>query len=778
MLLFSLVHRCAVRASCKALTATTVTTALSPGSTATLQGASSSAAPASGRTEAIERLSNEVFGRGNQHLKNVETLASLPEGLQSFPEVCFIGKPNCGKSSLISCLLHNRRLGKAGATGGTTRLLQFFNVGDALLLVDTPGYGGWRGRQLAQPLATQANAFAILFRYLALRNGSNLKRVYWLMEASARTPMSFQPRDEELLSFLARERIPFSVVLTKNDRHWRHCAEMQRKTDLVRKDGLVHPPVPQPEGEEGGVPHVARPEDGVERNVREVFDFLGTDAVPVLGVSANRLQPDRSRNLELLQHDLVHYCVQDLAPSEELSFRNLHRLSYAPPAADRIQEVQLRYPVEAFVVPRDNNMSLARMVERHEAAKAHYLANSQSAQHLTAKDVAVCHLGSVAKLQAVAASDREEQERIAEVLPATTFLYDAASSSALTAVLPATSAASQDTTAAQESLLRARNRLAADAVPGRSEADAERGHSPVACDVAKRAGARLAVAEALRSFRARPSLSAASQREDASLSAALDEAWNAGLSEGGEDGCALAAVPDRTTTAVVPPLLPTPLPPGLLADASPQYRPNAVVLQERRLTLLALPTLLDPEAHYVAAVDGTLIPRSMISLSVEQLAVSKEDELAHFATKSGAGAYEELLLLDHNAGGADADLFTETSNLARLPEEAQMRLFEARQYRTRSAARQQEKRLLAKYLERRRKERSVDMQAEGYMCPWLGQSGSRSAVHGVAASHSGTGQGGAVMRDLKASGFGGKSFSARTARHNGRATKKTGFWAA
>ncbi|GET91648.1 hypothetical protein, conserved [Leishmania tarentolae] len=726
------------------------------------------------RAEALENLSNEVFGRGNRHLKNVETLTALPEGLHSFPEVCFIGKPGCGKSSLISCLLHNHRLGKAGATAGTTRLLQFFNVGDALLLVDTPGYGGWRGRQVGQRLAEQANAFSILFRYLALRNGSNLKRVYWLMESSAQTPVSFQPRDEELLTFLSRERIPFSVVLTKIDRHWRHYAEQQRTTERIGKDGFVHPRHRRPKAQDQVLLMRANlPEDGVARNVQEVHEFLGTDQVPILGVSANRLQPNRSRNLELLQHDIVHYCTQDLLPSEELSFRNMHKLSYAPPTADRIQEVQLRYPVESFVVPENNNISLARMVKHHEEMKARFLENNVTARRLSAKDVSACYLESVEEIKAGCQQDSTELEREKNILPTTTYLFESTSTAAATAtLLPLPDDAAGFLRASQKQETATTSVSRGGGLPEHWKKCGDRNAATDVADVC--AGRR---------FRVRPLL-AGEQTSQYSLKSILESACN---DEPGQDAAGSVVDEDKKVinTASSPNCahavvsLPSHSSSPALDEASslPPHRGDAVLLQERPLEELPLHAMIDLNPHYVTAIDGTPIPRSMISVSVEQLAVSKDDELANFATKSGAGTYDELLMADQEKGSAGANLFIEMSDVAHLPEEAQTQLMEARRCLTRSAARKQKERFLAKYVERKRKERSIYMQAEGYMCPWLGRSECRRVVQGFAGS-CGTGKSGAVMRDLKQKGFGGKSYSARTAKNRGRATKKTGFWAA
>lgn len=384
----------------------------------------------------VEKLSNEVFAKGNVHLKNVETLSSLPEGLFSFPEVCFIGKPNVGKSTLISCLLHNARLGRASTVPGTTRLLQFFNVGDALLLVDTPGYGGWMGRRLSQKAADRANAFAILFRYLALRKSHNLRRVYWLMEASVHGPVSLQERDEDIRCFLAREQIPFSIVLTKIDRHYHYYAKERAAREAPspigsEKDGS---PVDGSTLRQRLRRRLATPQEGIERNIAEIADFLGTDQVPILGVSANNRYPERCMNLTALQHDLVSYCAAQLR-DEELNLPALQQLSYAPPTPEEIEAAQLQYPIESFIVPENNNLSLARMVQQHEEAKTALVARELERGRLTAKDMTALHLVDLRQLHASEAAVAQRRQEV-EALPKRVVLLEERASAAPTKADP------------------------------------------------------------------------------------------------------------------------------------------------------------------------------------------------------------------------------------------------------------------------------------------------------------------------------------------------------
>ncbi|MGL5308546.1 MAG: ribosome biogenesis GTP-binding protein YihA/YsxC [Metamycoplasmataceae bacterium] len=58
-----------------------------------------------------------------------------------FVEVCFIGRSNVGKSSLINALSNNNKLAKTSNTPGRTQLINYFNTEKGIMVVDLPGYG-------------------------------------------------------------------------------------------------------------------------------------------------------------------------------------------------------------------------------------------------------------------------------------------------------------------------------------------------------------------------------------------------------------------------------------------------------------------------------------------------------------------------------------------------------------------------------------------------------------------------------------------------------------
>ena len=72
-------------------------------------------------------------------IKSMKSRRDYPE--LEMPEIAICGKSNVGKSSLINYLTDNSKLAKISGTPGKTRLVNFFMINEAFLLVDLPGYG-------------------------------------------------------------------------------------------------------------------------------------------------------------------------------------------------------------------------------------------------------------------------------------------------------------------------------------------------------------------------------------------------------------------------------------------------------------------------------------------------------------------------------------------------------------------------------------------------------------------------------------------------------------
>ena len=77
-----------------------------------------------------------------QNAKLILSAASEAQFPQSTKkEILLVGKSNVGKSSLINALTNRKNLAFVGNRPGKTRLINFYDVNEEVMLVDVPGYG-------------------------------------------------------------------------------------------------------------------------------------------------------------------------------------------------------------------------------------------------------------------------------------------------------------------------------------------------------------------------------------------------------------------------------------------------------------------------------------------------------------------------------------------------------------------------------------------------------------------------------------------------------------
>lgn len=300
------------------------------------------------RKQLLSDLAIDIFSRGNVFMKNVYALEALPEGTFSMPEVAFIGTPGSGKSSLIANLSRNKHLGRKSMKVGSTKGLAFFNVGDAIALVDTPGYGAWNTdtvRRNATRRSEQAVGIGVLLQYLALRKQKNLRHVYWCFRGQKEgRGMLLTPRHEELLKFLLYERIPFTPIITSADFY----------------DGRPH----------------ALAEDS-----RRLAELLGNPNMSILYTSTkyHKGKLVSTGGTEELMCDIVSRVCHGF-PNKCLTYKHVHSMSYLPYAAEEQQRVERAYPRERIFLPINNMHTMASMVGAHDAARLAYAENLRHVQ--------------------------------------------------------------------------------------------------------------------------------------------------------------------------------------------------------------------------------------------------------------------------------------------------------------------------------------------------------------------------------------------------------------
>jgi GTP-binding protein len=175
--------------------------------------------------EALE-AGRRLFAGPCAFLKGVAAMDGLPPADR--PEVCFAGRSNVGKSSLINALTGRKGLARASNTPGRTQEINFFALGDALFLVDLPGYGF---AEAPKPVVERWQA--LLRAYLAGR--PTLRRAFLLIDARH----GLKPVDAEIMRLLDRAAVTFQVVLTKADKPGR--AALEETTEAVAAGLAAHP---------------------------------------------------------------------------------------------------------------------------------------------------------------------------------------------------------------------------------------------------------------------------------------------------------------------------------------------------------------------------------------------------------------------------------------------------------------------------------------------------------------------------------------------------------
>ena len=166
-----------------------------------------------------------------EFLKGVVAMDGLPPADRI--EVCFAGRSNVGKSSLINALTGRKAIARTSNTPGRTQEINYFTVGESHYLVDLPGYGFAKA-----PVPVVEKWQRLLKSYLSGR--ATLRRAFLLVDMRH----GVKDVDAQIMKLLDQSAVTFQVVLTKADKLG---AVAQEKTLAQIRAALARHPAAYPE---------------------------------------------------------------------------------------------------------------------------------------------------------------------------------------------------------------------------------------------------------------------------------------------------------------------------------------------------------------------------------------------------------------------------------------------------------------------------------------------------------------------------------------------------
>ena len=181
-----------------------------------------------------------MFAGEVEFVKGVVAMNGLPPADRL--EVCFAGRSNVGKSSLINALTGRKGIARTSNTPGRTQEINYFTVGADHYVVDVPGYGFANA-----PVAVVEKWQKLLKNYLSGR--PTLRRVFVLIDSRH----GAKKVDEEIMTLLDKAAVTFQVVMTKTDKvrksHLEESLAVTRK--VLQKHPAAYPEIIMTSSEKG-----------------------------------------------------------------------------------------------------------------------------------------------------------------------------------------------------------------------------------------------------------------------------------------------------------------------------------------------------------------------------------------------------------------------------------------------------------------------------------------------------------------------------------------------
>ena len=161
---------------------------------------------------------------------NLDTVIGITSDIPEteYPEIAFAGKSNVGKSSIINALMNRKSYARTSEKPGKTQTINYYNVNDAIYLVDLPGYG-----YANVSVKVKEKWGKMIEKYLS--TSGMLKAVYLLID-SRNAPSA---NDKLMYDWVISVGFRPVIIATKSDKLKKN--ERIKNVNMIRKELGMRP---------------------------------------------------------------------------------------------------------------------------------------------------------------------------------------------------------------------------------------------------------------------------------------------------------------------------------------------------------------------------------------------------------------------------------------------------------------------------------------------------------------------------------------------------------
>ncbi|GAB6159653.1 ribosome biogenesis GTP-binding protein YihA/YsxC [Howardella ureilytica] len=161
---------------------------------------------------------------------NLDTVIGITSDIPEteYPEIAFAGKSNVGKSSIINALMNRKSYARTSEKPGKTQTINYYNVNDAIYLVDLPGYG-----YANVSVKVKEKWGKMIEKYLS--TSGMLKAVYLLID-SRHAPSA---NDKLMYDWVISVGFRPVIIATKSDKLKKN--ERIKNVNMIRKELGMRP---------------------------------------------------------------------------------------------------------------------------------------------------------------------------------------------------------------------------------------------------------------------------------------------------------------------------------------------------------------------------------------------------------------------------------------------------------------------------------------------------------------------------------------------------------